>query len=214
MAKGNPNPKPIKPRMATPTSPHFEGPGISLIDQYNLTSVVREMRLKGHSYRAIAEYINENKLTPNGYILSYNSIVRWCAKHGLGGTIEATSEMEAVNTYNVNCTLLETMQSTLETLQVRLDEINKDPMKCKMSELSQLVGSLDKIGLRIQTLSASIGEMQEKVYKYETVAKAMETIMAIISNKVRPEDYEEIKAVLREDPILCETLKTIAPSNV
>jgi hypothetical protein len=83
-----------------------------------------------------------------------------------------------------------------------------------MSELSQLVGSLDKIGLRIQTLSASIGEMQEKVYKYETVAKAMETIMAIISTKVRPEDYEEIKAVLREDPILCETLKTIAPSNV
>jgi hypothetical protein len=212
MAKGNPHPVPLKPRYTTAEHPE-PGQGVSYIEAYNLTAVVREMRLKGHSYRAIADYINGNKLIPNGYVLSYNSIVRWCNNHGLGGTIEASAEYEAVNTYNVNCKLLETMQSTLDTLQLRLDEINKNPMNYKMSEIGQLVSSLDKIGLRIQVLSASIGEMQEKVYKYEAVAKAMEAIMAVISVRVSPEDYEAIKNVLREDPILRETLKVIAPTN-
>ena len=106
------------------------------------------------------------------------------------------------------------MQTTLDTLQLRLDEINKDPMSVKMSEIGQLVSSLDRIGLRIQVLSTSIGEMQEKVYKYETVAKAMEMIMAVLSVRMRPDEYDDLKKVLRDDPILCETLKKIAPTNV
>lgn len=210
----NKNPKPLSPRYGSVTSPHLERAGVSLVDIYNLTSVVKEMRLKGQSYRAIADYINSNNLIPNGYVLSYNSIVRWCTNHGLGGTIEATSEFETVNTYNVNCQLLKTMQTTLDTLQLRLDEINKDPMSVKMSEIGQLVSSLDRIGLRIQVLSTSIGEMQEKVYKYETVAKAMEMIMAVLSVRMSPDEYEDLKKVLRDDPILCETLKKIAPTNV
>lgn len=207
------NPKPLARRYGDAKAPHNELPGVSLVEVYNLTSVVREMRLKGQSYRAIADYINSNNLIPNGYVLSYNSIVRWCSNHGLGGTIEANSEYETVNTYNVNCQLLRVMQSTLDTLQVRLDEINSNPMDVKMSDLKDIVGALDKVGLRIQVLSASIGEMQEKVYKYETVAKAMEMIMAVLSVRMSPEEYESLKGTLRDDPILCETLKKIAPTN-
>jgi hypothetical protein len=209
----NHNPKPLPRRYGDNKSPHMEQSGVSLVEVYNLTSVVREMRLKGQSYRAIADYINSNNLIPNGYVLSYNSIVRWCSSHGLGGTIEADAEHETVNTYNVNCQLLRVMQSTLDTLQVRLDEINSNPMDVKMSDLKDIVGALDKVGLRIQILSASIGEMQEKVYKYETVAKAMEMIMAVLSVRMSPEEYDSLKGVLRDDPVLCETLKRIAPTN-
>ena len=212
MTRRNPVP-PAKRGMGTVTSPHLERPGISLVEVYNLTSVVREMRLKGQSYRAIADYINSKNLIPNGYVLSYNSIVRWCTNNGLGGTVEASAEYETVNTYNVNCQLLRVMQSTLDTLQVRLDEINRDPVNCKMQDLNSLVSALDRVGLRIQVLSASIGEMQEKVYKYESVAKAMEMIMAVLSVRMSPDEYEELKGVLRDDPVLCETLKKIAPTH-
>lgn len=212
MTRRNPVP-PAKRGMGTVTSPHLERPGMSLVEVYNLTSVVREMRLKGQSYRAIADYINSKNLIPNGYVLSYNSIVRWCTNNGLGGTVEPSAEYETVNTYNVNCQLLRVMQSTLDTLQVRLDEINRDPVNCKMQDLNSLVSALDRVGLRIQVLSASIGEMQEKVYKYESVAKAMEMIMAVLSVRMSPDEYEELKSVLRDDPILCETLKKIAPTH-
>ena len=57
----NKNPKPLSPRYGSVTSPHLERAGVSLVDVYNLTSVVKEMRLKGQSYRAIADYINSNK---------------------------------------------------------------------------------------------------------------------------------------------------------
>lgn len=214
MARGNPNPKPLTPRRGTATSPHMEGPGKSMIQIYNLTGMVREMRLKGKSYRAIADYINSNKLIPNGYVLSYNSVVRWCANNGLGGTIEATSDTEAVNTYNINCKLLAMYREALDGLQLRLDEANNNPGGTKISEYNKIVDGIAKMGFQIQQLTAKIGEMQEQVYRYETASKVIEIIMAKISVLLPQEDYEEIKAKLRDDPILCEALKTIAPSNV
>lgn len=201
-------------REATAKSPKYESPYSSLVEVYNLTGIVRDMRLKGKSVRDITDFINKNKMIPNDYVLSYNSIYRWCIKNGLGGTIEADDTSQVINTYEMNCLALKTCHSALDTLMVRLDEINKDPFSVKAQDLNQLMISIDRMTLRIQTLTASVNEMQEKVFKYQTVEKVMEIIMAIVSTKVDKETYATIKQVLSDDPILCEALKTIAPANV
>ena len=77
-----------------------------------------------------------------------------------------------------------------------------------------MINSLDKLTLRRQTLTASIGEMQEKVYKYETISRIIGTVMAKVSVWITPEQYEELKDMLRQDPILCEALREVAPSNI
>lgn len=213
----NKHPLPPPPRINRADHPHFEAAGMTLVEQYNLTNIVREKRMQGMSYRELTDYINNTSgLIPNNYKISHNSIARYCRDHGLGGDVSEESTDEAVNVYRENCKSLHDINTALDIISVQLDEMNKQVGKgsVNVKDLSTMINSLDKLTLRRQTLTASIGEMQEKVYKYETVSRIIGTVMAKVSVWITPDQYEELKDMLRQDPILCEALREVAPSNI
>ncbi len=63
-------------------------------------------------------------------------------------------------------------------------------------------------------MSSEIGAIQEKVYRYETVEKAMNLINDILRVKLSKEHYEEVMRAFRENPMLIEALRKIATSNL
>ena len=63
-------------------------------------------------------------------------------------------------------------------------------------------------------MSSEIGAIQEKVYRYETVEKAMNLINDILRVKLSKEHYEEVMRAFRENPMLIEALRKIALSNL
>jgi hypothetical protein len=79
--------------------------------------------------------------------------------------------------------------------------------------LKSIVDSLDKLTLRQQTLATDIGQLQEKVYRYEVVARAMNIIRDILRAKLNDDDYDEIMKSFGESPALIAALQTIAPSG-
>ena len=213
----NKHPTPPPPRINRADHPHFEAAGMTLVEQYNLTNIVREKRMQGMSYRELTDYINNTPgLIPNNYKISHNSIARYCRDHGLGGDVSEESTDEAVNVYRENCKSLHDINTALDIISVQLDEMSKQVGKgsVNVKDLSTMINSLDKLTLRRQTLTASIGEMQEKVYTYETVSRIVGTMMAMVSVWITPDHYEKLKDMLRKDPILCEALREIAPSNI
>ena len=121
-----------------------------------------------------------------------------------------------MNVYRENCKSLHDINTALDIISVQLDEMNKQVGKgsVNVKDLSTMINSLDKLTLRRQTLTAAIGDMQEKVYKYETVSRIIGTVMAKVSVWITPDQYEELKDMLRQDPILCEALREVAPSNI
>lgn len=211
------NPKPTygnPPRNYMSNRPPTNASTGSLVEQYNLTSLVKEMRCKGKSYREIADYINDNGLLPDQYKLSYSSIVRWCQNNNLAGFIDS-EEAYSINAYNENLKLFQIIMSAREKVSVMLDEFDNKMRKgdVSASELDILIKALDRLTLRQQTLASSLIDMQDKIYRYETVCMVMTKIMAIVSVNVPPEVYDELKAMLRDDPILCKALTNIAPTN-
>lgn len=202
------------PRVPTSTHPAMPMRLGSLIDQYNLTSLVKEMRLKGRSYRDIADYINDSGLLPNQYQVSYSSVVRWCQNHNLTGKIDG-EEQFSINAYNENLKLFQIVANAREKVSVMLDDFDKDIKNgdASASKLDTLIKSLDRLTLRQQTLASSLVEMQDKIYRYETVCSVIEQIMAIISVQVTPETYDNIKEILGNDPILCHAITAIKPTN-
>lgn len=210
----NKHPTPPPPRVRRGDHPHFEQAGMTLVDQYNLSSIVREMRNKGRSYREIADYLNNTKgVIPNDYKISYNSISRYCRDHGLNGDVSDNVD-EAVNIYREQTRSLRDVNTALDIITVQLDDMAKKKVSVKPSDLNQLINSLDKMTLRRQTLAMSIGDLQERVYKYEIIPKVLNKVMARVSVEISPEAYEQLKQDLRDDPVICEALREIAPSKM
>lgn len=190
--------------------------GQSLVDIYNLSEYIRDKRMKGHSYRDITKEVNESGLIPNEYKISHNTIARWCRDNGLGGDIADKTEEQAVNVYEQKCKALKLVNSAVDIITVELDELDKQIGKgtLKVGDLTQVITMLDKMTLRQQTLASEIGSLQERIYRYETVEKALNIITDILSVRLDKATYDEIMDAFRESPMLIEALREIAPSNI
>ena len=80
-------------------------------------------------------------------------------------------------------------------------------------ELNSLIESLNKLPLHGQKYTEVI-ELLEKVYRYEIISRIISTVIANVPAWITPEQYEELKEMCREDPILYKALCEVAPSNV
>lgn len=211
----NPHPLPPPPGIKSPTRSHLEQPGIPLVEQYNLTGLIRDKRLHGKSYRDITQEINDSGVIPNGYQISHNAIARWCRDNNLGGDKADLSESDAINVYNEKVKSLRLINTAIDIITVQLDVMNGEVGKgtVKVSDLKAVIDSLDKLTLRQQTLATDIGQIQEKVYSYGTVARAMNIIRDILRAKLSDEDYQEMMRSFAESPALITALQTIAPSG-
>lgn len=190
--------------------------GESLVNYFNLGSLIREKRLKGESYREITKEVNEAGIIPNGYKISHNTIARWCRDNGLGGDMEAPSDAQMVNVYGTKVKALNLVNDAVNVISVQLDELNKQVGNgtVDVKELKAVIDMLDKMTLRQQTLSSEIGDIQEKVYRYATVAKAMNIINDVLMAKLDQDTYNDVMRALGDNPMLIAALSKIAPSNV
>ena len=213
MARNHPAPPPGN---KAPDRLHTNGAMGSLVEQFGLCELVRDKRLKGKSYRDITKEINEGNLIPNGYKISHNSIARWCRDNGLGGDMTAPTDEQVVNVYGTKVKALNLVNNAVDIISVELDELDRRVGNgdVEVSDLKQVIDMLDKMTLRQQTLSSEIGAIQEKVYCYKTVEKAMNIINDILRVRLDNESYEEIMKAFRENPMLIESLRKIAPSNL
>nr|DAO76843.1 MAG TPA: protein of unknown function (DUF5338) [Caudoviricetes sp.] len=188
-----------------------------IVEFLGVQEVIARLRKQGYSYRDISKYISENQLSPNGYKIGHNSIARWCRENGLGGdaSIEP-EENKVINIYRQNCQSLDLVNNAIDMLNVQIDDLNKsleegtaDPKVFK-----SLVDSLDRLLVRQQALSATISQMQERVYKYETMNRALRLTLDIVSTKVDIDTFRAVKDALRENEILVEILREIRGSGV
>lgn len=188
----------------------------SLVEIFNLTHIVKEMRMKGKSYKDIADNINKSNLIPNGYTISYVAVARWCKNNNLAGDVNEYDGEEAVNVYLQQTKALNLINSAIDLVSVQMDEMNKKIAgNCaKVKDIKDLIDSLDKLTVRQQNLCSGIAAIQDRVYRYETVARVVGVILTKISMLLPPEDYEEIKKELSSDPILREAIREIKPSGV
>lgn len=211
----------VKKRPSAPPPPgndkaFITGNNKTLIEAYNIAPLIRDKRMKGESYRLITKEINDSGVIPGGYKISHNTIARWCRSNGLGGDIEVPTENKMVNVYGTKVQALNLVTSAIDIITVALDELNKKlgDGTCDIKELKQTIDMLDRMTLRQQTLSTDIGEIQSKVYQYETVAKAMNIINDILKVRLNEDDYNAVMDAFRDNPALIEALRKIAPPNV
>ena len=209
------NKHPVPPPPNRMSAERLQG-NVSLVEQFGLTQLIRDKRLKGKSYREITKDINEGNLIPNGYKISHNTIARWCRDNGLGGDLTAPTDEQIVNVYGTKVKALNLVNNAVDIISVELDELDKKvgSGEVEVGELKQVIDMLDKMTLRQQTLSSEIGAIQEKVYCYQTVEKAMNIINDILQVRLRKEDYEAVMEAFGENPMLIESLRRIAPSNL
>ncbi len=209
----NKHPVPPPPNKMSPD--RLQG-NVSLVEQFGLTQFIRDKRMKGKSYREITKDINEGNLIPNGYKISHNTIARWCRDNGLGGDLTAPTDEQIVNVYGTKVKALNLVNNAVDIISVELDELDKKvgSGEIEVGELKQVIDMLDKMTLRQQTLSSEIGAIQEKVYCYQTVEKAMNIINDILQVRLRKDDYEAVMEAFGENPMLIESLRKIAPSNL
>lgn len=211
----------VKKRPSAPPPPgndkaFITGNNKTLIEAYNIAPLIRDKRMKGESYRLITKEINDSGVIPGGYKISHNTIARWCRSNGLGGDIEVPTENKMVNVYGTKVQALNLVTSAIDIITVALDELNKKlgDGTCDIKELKQTIDMLDRMTLRQQTLSTDIGEIQDRVYKYETVARAMNIINDILKVRLNEDDYNAVMDAFRDNPALIEALRKIAPPNV
>ena len=211
----------VKKRPSAPPPPGNDkafttGNNKTLIEAYNIAPLIRDKRMKGESYRLITKEINDSGVIPGGYKISHNTIARWCRSNGLGGDIEVPTENKMVNVYGTKVQALNLVTSAIDIITVALDELNKKlgDGTCDIKELKQTIDMLDRMTLRQQTLSTDIGEIQEKVYTYSTVARAMNIINDILKVRLNEDDYNAVMDAFRDNPALIEALRKIAPPNV
>jgi len=211
----------VKKRPSAPPPPgndkaFITGNNKTLIEAYNIAPLIRDKRMKGESYRLITKEINDSGVIPGGYKISHNTIARWCRSNGLGGDIEVPTENKMVNVYGTKVQALNLVTSAIDIITVALDELNKKlgDGTCDIKELKQTIDMLDRMTLRQQTLSTDIGEIQDKVYQYETVARAMNIINDILKVRLNEDDYNAVMDAFRDNPALIEALRKIAPPNV
>lgn len=209
------NKHPVSPPPNKLSPERMQG-NVSLVEQFGLTQLVRDKRMKGKSYRDITKEINEGNLIPNGYKISHNTIARWCRDNGLGGDLTAPTDEQIVNVYGTKVKALNLVNNAVDIISVQLDEMDKQvgTGAVEVGDLKQVIDMLDKMTLRQQTLSSEIGAIQEKVYRYETVEKAMNIINDILQVRLNKEDYEAVMEAFAENPMLIESLRKIAPSNL
>lgn len=214
MANKNPVSPPIQ--YASPDKLATNGAKGNLVEYFNLTQVIRDKRMKGMSYRDITKEINEGNLIPNGYKISHNAIARWCRDNGLGGDMTAPTDEHIVNVYGTKVKALNLVNSAVDIISVQMDELDKrvGNGSVDVSELKMVMDMLDKMTLRQQTLSTEIGAIQEKIYRYETVEKAMNIINDILMVQLDKDVYDKVMVALAENPLLIESLRKIAPSNI
>ena len=211
----------VKKRPSAPPPPgndkaFITGNNKTLIEAYNIAPLIRDKRMKGESYRLITKEINDSGVIPGGYKSPHNTIARWCRSNGLGGDIEVPTENKMVNVYGTKVQALNLVTSAIDIITVALDELNKKlgDGTCDIKELKQTIDMLDRMTLRQQTLSTDIGEIQEKVYTYSTVARAMNIINDILKVRLNEDDYNAVMDAFRDNPALIEALRKIAPPNV
>ena len=188
----------------------------NLVERYGIGGIIRDLRYKGTSYRDIADYVNKNNLIPNGYTIGYGAVARWCQQNDLGGDVVEESDRKAINVYRRNVELLGLINTAIDVVSVQLDEMNKNVRDgtVKISDLKDLIVSLDKLALRQQSLTQEIGQIQEKIYKYEVVGRAMSIICDIVRSRVNIKTYNEIMEAFGANPVLVEAIREIAPSNI
>lgn len=187
----------------------------SVVKRFNLENIIKEMRMRGKTYKEIADNINASRLIPDGYRISYSAISSWCANNGYAGDVSNYESEEAINVYQQQCKALKLILGAIDIISVQMDEINTQLARgtCSVKDVKGLVDSLDKLTARQESLSISIAAFQERVYKYQTVSKVIQTIMAKLSTLISEEDYCQIKATLANDPILFEAVKEIQSSE-
>ncbi len=212
----NRHPVPPPPNKISPDRLQISGRDGTLVEKFGIGELIRDRRMKGKSYRDITREINEGNFILNGYKISHNSIARWCRDNGLGGDITAPTDEQVVNVYGTKVKALNLINNAVDIISVELDELDSKVGKgeVEVGELKLVIDMLDKMTLRQQTLSSEIGAIQEKVYRYETVEKAMNLINDILRVKLSKEHYEEVMRAFRENPMLIEALRKIAPSNL
>lgn len=187
----------------------------SLVDIYGLENIVRDKRAKGKSYREIARDINDAHVIPDDRVISHSAIARWCNDHNLSGSVDMNTEDNVVNIYNTKVKALRLVNTAIDTVSVELDELDKRVGNgdVDVNDLKSTIDMLDKLTLRQQALANEIGVIQEKVYRYENIEKAMNIINDVLIAKLSKDDYEDVMRSFSDSPMLLETLRKIAPSN-
>lgn len=210
------NPHPITPPPPYLTYQHPAEGSKSLVEQYGLSGVVRDYRLKGKSYREITKIVNDSNLIPNGYKISHNAISRWCMSNNLGGDMVEDTEDHAINIYARNRKMLDSISRALDTVNVQFDDMDKQVGEgtVNIKDLKMVVDMVDKLSVRQQTLLSEIGIMQEKIYRYEMVQKYTEVVNTVLKARLDKDTYDAVVKAIKENPMLLETLRPIAPSNI
>lgn len=90
-------------------------------------------------------------------------------------------------------------------------QLNDDDVNPK--ELRLLIESLNELPLPGQTHMV-VSKILEKAYGYEVISRKINLTIANVANQMTCEQYEELKEMCREDPILYKALCEVAPSNV
>lgn len=187
----------------------------SFIDKYNIGNFVRERRAKGDNYAEIAKKINDTNYLPNGTKISHSTVGRWCRDNGISGASGVIEEERAINIYASKVKAMAVVTEALDTIMTQLDELDKQVGEgvVDVKELAVVIKMLDQMTARQQSLATDIGVMQERIYTYETVSKAMTIIRDTLKLSLSQKDYLEVMVKFRDNPVLRESLKLIAPSE-
>ena len=175
----------------------------NLVERYGVGGLIRDQ-------------ITKSGIIPNDYTIGYGAVARLCKQNDLGGDMSEDTDRKAINVYRRNIELLGLINTAIDVVSVQLDEMNKKVRDgtVKISDLKDLIVSLDKLAIRQQSLTQEIGAIQEKIYKYEVVGKAMSLICNIVRARVDDKTYSELMEAFGTNPVLVEAIREIAPSNI
>lgn len=188
---------------------------IDMIEQYGLAGFIREMRMKGKSYRVITEMINSGKMLPNDYKIGHSTITKWCRENGCDGSVREQGEHEAINVYDRECKMLKVINATMDMLMTKMDDMSQDIAAgtVDVKEMKLMVDMVNSMSIRQQALTQDIGRLQERIYSYQLVSDCFQVISETLAMELDAPTYATVIKAITQRPALREALRPITPAG-
>lgn len=189
--------------------------GQSIVEVYGLGGFIREQRMKGKSYRAITDMINESKMLPNDYKIGHVTISNWCQEHGYDGSVKDQSEYEAINVYEREVKMLKAINNTMDMLMTKMDDMSQQVGEgnVDVKEMKMMVDMVSSMSIRQQALMQDISRLQERIYNYQMVSDAFQVIADTLARELDAPTYKKVIKAITARPALREALRPITPAG-